>query len=69
MKVSYSSMGSLKHLEFVPFLFLTDLFNTLAFISASALRAWKDTVLSTAFEMYRVKNVQVIPHSLDTIFF
>lgn len=69
MKVSYSSMGSLEHLEFVTSLFLTNLFNTLAFISASGLKAWKDTVLSTGFEIYRVKNVQVISHSLDTIFF
>lgn len=68
MKVSYSNMGSLGPLEFVPSLLLTNLFNTLAFISASALKAWKDTALGTAFEIYRVGNVQVICHRLDTIF-
>lgn len=68
MKVSDSNMGSLEHLEFVPSLFLTNLFNTPAFISASALKAWKDTVLGTAFKIYRVENVQVICHRLDIIF-
>lgn len=57
MKASYSYMGALEHLEFVTSLFLTNLFNTPAFISGSALKAWKDKMLGTALEIHKIKNV------------
>lgn len=41
----------------MPSLILTDLFNSLAFISASAVKAWNETVLGSVFEIYRVKQL------------
>lgn len=58
MKVSYSIMGASEHLKIETAQILTNLSDTLAFISASALKTWKDTMLGTAFEIYRVKMLE-----------
>lgn len=48
-------MGASEHLKIETAQILTNLSDTLAFISASALKTWKDIMLGTAFEIYRVK--------------
>lgn len=59
IKVSDFNMGALDFKSCTISFLLTNLFNTLAFISASALKTWKETVLGSVNQIYKYEYLSL----------